>query len=42
MFKRIVFSVTVISCLALFSAAHACTDFRVKAQDGSRIFGVRY
>ncbi|MBU2234687.1 MAG: linear amide C-N hydrolase [Proteobacteria bacterium] len=39
MFKRIVVSATVISCLALFSAAHACTDFQVKAKDGSVIIG---
>ncbi|MDO9559871.1 MAG: linear amide C-N hydrolase, partial [Syntrophales bacterium] len=39
MFKRIVVSATVISCLALFSAAYACTDFQVKAKDGSVIIG---
>jgi penicillin V acylase-like amidase (Ntn superfamily) len=39
MFKRIVVLTIVISCLALFSTAHACTDFQVKAKDGSIIIG---
>jgi penicillin V acylase-like amidase (Ntn superfamily) len=33
MFKQIVVLATVISCLAFFSAAQACTDFQVKADE---------
>jgi len=39
MLKKIIFSAIVILCAALLSSAHACTDFQVKAKDGSVIIG---
>lgn len=39
MFKRIIVSVIAVSCLALFGAAQACTDFQLKAKDGSVVIG---
>ncbi len=39
MFNRIIVSAIAVSCLALFGAAQACTDFQVKAKDGSVVIG---
>jgi choloylglycine hydrolase len=39
MLKRIIVSAIVISCLALIGTAQACTDFQLKAKDGSVVIG---
>jgi choloylglycine hydrolase len=39
MFNRIIVSAIAISCLALISSAQACTDFQIKAKDGSVVIG---